>query len=315
MKINVKSLLSNVTFEINAEATLHSLFNKIKSTNLSKNVLVVRLILRDGVNKALHADDLDKKLSDLGVKNGSTINVVTIHSATDAESLSLYKERKELFFLVDGDLIDNIFNKMLAAAPEMSNPQLDDISNESSEDEDYDSNKSAEKTIKEASERNAPILNELSGDYDSNKSAIMIRRPRLDDISVQIESFDKGKNILNQANKNNLCKFKIISPISASILLAASVITFLLFFLSSSSFSVVIPIVLFALSVGDAILFLAYNKTSPQVIENPLENIKSNIKNYNTVALENINEYGIEVEEKNRKIKEGHNRRNRCRSI
>ena len=287
MKINVKSLLSNVTFEINAEATLHSLFNKIKSTNLSKNVLVVRLILRDGVNKALHADDLDKKLSDLGVKNGSTINVVTIHSATDAESLSLYKERKELFFLVDGDLIDNIFNKMLAAAPEMSNPQLDDISNESSEDE----------------------------DYDSNKSAIMIRRPRLDDISVQIESFDKGKNILNQANKNNLCKFKIISPISASILLAASVITFLLFFLSSSSFSVVIPIVLFALSVGDAILFLAYNKTSPQVIENPLENIKSNIKNYNTVALENINEYGIEVEEKNRKIKEGHNRRNRCRSI
>ena len=82
------------------------------------------------------------------------------------------------------------------------------------------------------------------------------------------EEREKDVNSLESKIKseNNLPPLRIIIGVIDLLLLAAAITTFLLFFLTSLSFSIVIPIVLTALFVVGTILFFEWKSILPKIL-------------------------------------------------
>ena len=125
---------------------------------------------------------------------------------------------------------------------------------------------------------------------------------------------NKNNNKNNNKNKNNNFRnnwplLRIIIGVIDLLLLAVAIITFLLFFLTSLSVPVAIPIVLTALFVAGAVLFFGWNKILPKILPegglkkinsgiDPNENDKEKSKNYEKeeeIVLDQVNEFGNKI--------------------
>lgn len=80
----------------------------------------------------------------------------------------------------------------------------------------------------------------------------------------KINENNKTTNI--EKNERNWSLSRIIMGIADLLLLAAAIITFLLFFLTSLSVPVAVPIVLTALFVVGSVLFFGWNKILPKIL-------------------------------------------------
>ena len=110
----------------------------------------------------------------------------------------------------------------------------------------------------------------------------------------KINENNKTTNI--EKNERNWSLSRIIMGIADLLLLAAAIITFLLFFLTSLSVPVAVPIVLTALFVVGAILFFGWNTILPKILpDNCLK--KPNLEN----TLDEKNKDKIEEIENNEK--------------
>ena len=78
-------------------------------------------------------------------------------------------------------------------------------------------------------------------------------------------------------NENNYPLARIIICVIDLLLLAAAITTFLLYFLTTLSFSIAVPIVLTVLCVAFTILLFAWNKILPESWRKPPEVIKTNV--------------------------------------
>ena len=84
---------------------------------------------------------------------------------------------------------------------------------------------------------------------------------------------------ISKARHNNLqlSLLRIIVGIADLLLWAAAITTFLLYFLTTLSFSIAVPIVLTVLCVAFTILLFAWNKILPESWRKPPEVIKTNV--------------------------------------
>ncbi len=267
------SPISTVVFDMDKNATVADLKKRIIDSCGDSPCFSMGILKFN--DKEL--DNEDKTLAELGIKNNSEIkneNWVVIKTLTGQTIYITCDENttvREFLKKLEGKNLGFSYIKLLFSSTFLQRSTLDQkllgcqIGKNSI-------NYGATLHLIMPSEENKNSdtvfdLNNLEESKNSNLAKVSTTLKKANDV-FNLESLDNNSRISSDSKKesenSNYPLLRIIVGIADLLLLAAAVATFLLYFLSSLSLSIEIPIVLAALFVVGAILFFGWKNLLPK---------------------------------------------------
>ena len=297
-----------IKVKINPNATVSKLEEKVKETLGKLDNVPMGILKYDG--KELN--DKDKTLAELGIKDGSIIENENRVFIKNSACLNIYTTCcdenttvKEFLKKLKGKNLGFSYIKLVSAGRPLTRLTLDRKLLGYQTDTrgiKYGATLHLIKTAKEPENDEAVFdLNNL----DDTVSDLHNLEDKVSDLNnseeiknsnlvEELKTLEKENDVFNSGRLNNNPKtsfdskkegknskyppLRIIVGIADLLLLVAAVATFLLYFLTTLSLSVAVPIVLAALFVVGSVLFFRWNKILPKILsEGVLKKINSGI--------------------------------------